>query len=181
MTIEPEEYARTLKKIQADLNLNIEWRGYNGLHFMTKVLTAAGYCYTFNLLKTRDIFNANVLDANYFKEVDNGEQFQQNRNMLSWSLESGYKSNDNYKNYPLRSTEANLQTGATFTYHSVNGNWNVSCDAQSGYKLLLLNPYDWPEVSKKYVQISQGLIYFIKTKPRITGTSNAIRSLQPEV
>lgn len=178
----PEDYASHLRKMRLKYFIDLKWKGYDGtnVYYFAETLSDAGYCHTFNLLNVSEIFNEKVLSPNNFADLEIKEHDDLNRTSNAWSPDTGYSMESTLKTYPLRSLEssANLGFHAEITIDS--DELTIPCEAGSfGYKILFHNPHEWPEFSKKFIQISHNRKYSLIIKPKVTKTSSALRNYEP--
>lgn len=180
-TTEAENYAKTLRDIDGNDYLILNWKGYDGfnVYYITRTLTDVGYCQTFNLLNSTNIFKQNVLSPKYFNDLEFSE-FPLDRSNRLWSLENGYAKDMSFKTYPLRSLDANANSGFQAEITTDSKNLTVPCERGTfGYKVVIHNPHEWPKVSKSHIQLSPNRKYNMVIKPQITKTSKSLKSYQP--
>lgn len=180
----PGKFIEVLDENNVYYHFKLKWKGYSGenVYYVVNTLTDVGYCKTFNLLDSSEIFNTETLSPTFKDGLESLRDFYitqhgvRNRSSKNWSFESGYIKSTNFQYYPLKSMEANANLGLKFDLRNIKDS-NIPCEeGKIGYKLLLHNPFDWPELSKNFIQISPQHSYNIKIKPHITKTSESLES-----
>jgi amiloride-sensitive sodium channel len=139
---------------------NFKWKGYKGhnaFYFM-KVMTDVGFCPSFNLLESSEIFKYDSLDRNFsFLKLPYDDSLD--GKMENWSPEMGYSDDFSFKTFPLRLKVSDANTGFQLRLSLDEKDLNVICEnGTEGYKILIHPPTDWPYMSKNFIQISHTLL-----------------------
>lgn len=182
-TTDPNSYAEILREIRLKVYIALKWKGYHGfnVYYIAETLTDVGYCQTFNLLNSTDIFDKNVLSPTYFEDLEIYEDDGLERVAHLWSPDTGYEKVMSYKTFPLRSLDANANLGFNAEISVSPEDLTVPCERETfGYKVFFHNPHEWPEISKNHIQMSHNRKYNMVIKPQITKTANSLKSYLPE-
>lgn len=178
------EYAARLLNIFVDSfdELNFKWKGYQGknVYYFIQTLTDIGYCNTFNLLRSSEIFRNEVLDPEYLKFTEWIFRNNLDRSSYKWDLRNGYSRQAQYKTYPLRSTKSSSSQGFHLQMSASKKDLKIECEnGTQGYKLMLHHPGDWPHFTNNFIQISHNKKYKIVIKPDIIQTASTLKSYHP--
>jgi amiloride-sensitive sodium channel len=153
---------------------NFKWKGRKGhsAFYFNKVMTDVGYCPSFNLLESSEIFKYDSYDEHlrWFTEVAYDGSLS--KPILNWSPETGYTDDFSFKTFPLRLRVSGANAGFELRLSS-----DAPCRRiTEGSRILIHSPTDWPYMSKNFIQISHNQKYTIVLKPQIITTSPTLKS-----
>lgn len=95
----------------------------------SETLTEDGFCYTFNIASSDQIFNQNILHSDY-NYIENGHKIK------SWCLEKGYSHEENFSEFPWRVLGAGEKTGLEVLLRTKDSDIDHKCRAFSqGFKV----------------------------------------------
>lgn len=97
--LETEEILPLLRRITVSLNettLFCKWRNQisDCGSFFTETITEEGFCYTFNVLDSSELFKEDILAPDFV-------YLKNNKTSTNWTLEKGYQTTDS-ETYPYR-------------------------------------------------------------------------------
>ncbi len=154
-----------------------EFRENSGAERLVEVLTNHGYCYTFNLLRMKDI-----LKPNYTSEYDSKNE-DRSYETRYWKVESGYESYARFLIYPLRNFRANSNSGYLMKFHVKTEADHLPCTEEEShqFKVLVHHPGNWPYFSQKTYKVSFNTKATLVVTPKLTKTEAGLRSYKPAV
>jgi hypothetical protein len=159
-----------------DSNLDIYWQDNWTTKYESTFLMEGGVCQTFNQISANLIFRNNTLDPKFLKQYSLGSS---KRDPQSWSIEDDYSS-DGTNFYPLKSltVEKGLEVfiGADFPLEE-----DTYCRNDPEFiQIALHHP---AEVAPKtsFIKMPFRKSVSLMVKPKITKTSDSLRSYDPEV
>uniref|UniRef100_A0A182NA42 Pickpocket n=1 Tax=Anopheles dirus TaxID=7168 RepID=A0A182NA42_9DIPT len=126
--------------------------------YMKETITEEGICYSFNMMSEQEIFRKNVLhtDHNYMED---------------WYDSTEYSKNDTI---PLHARGAGLQAGLMLFLKQTKKDMDYMCTGFSqGYKLILHDPNEYPQISKHHIRIPISHEVSIALKPQMIVTSQS--------
>ncbi len=158
------------------------WRDSQTDDFYSMAVMEDGLCMTFNQISANLIFRNDTVDPKFLKEL---RQDSSKMKPQSWSIETGYTS-DGMQFYPLKSLNSGPQSGfgvalAIRHLEDLVENLNTHCrDNPEFIKIALHHP---AEVALKtsFILMPFHKIVSIMVKPKITTTSDSLKSYDPEV
>uniref|UniRef100_A0A182PJG9 Pickpocket n=1 Tax=Anopheles epiroticus TaxID=199890 RepID=A0A182PJG9_9DIPT len=123
---------------------------------LKETLTEEGFCYTFNLMAEDEIFRKPALHNEY--------QYTEN-----WSSMT-----DNETAPPLRARGSGLHAGLSLFLKQMKDDVDYICTGFSqGYKLMIHDPAEYPQVSMRNMRIPLGHEISIALKPQMIVTSQS--------
>uniref|UniRef100_A0A1I8Q4T2 Uncharacterized protein n=1 Tax=Stomoxys calcitrans TaxID=35570 RepID=A0A1I8Q4T2_STOCA len=148
----------------------------------TRTYTEDGACFTFNGLRTQDLYRENTFQ--YQKSLNSSapQTLDVIKNLsLSWSLEEGYKAQGVLETYPARVLGSGSTAGCLLTLRGFTNEIDYSCRfVADGFKVLLHSPDDVPNMRKHFVHISMNKDIMIAVKPKMITTSAGIAEYTPK-
>lgn len=157
------------------------WFGVEGSceNFFVKVYTDEGICFTFNSLKSTDLYRENTFQYQLGLEVTKPIMTMFNRS-LSWTLEEGYDPDEGLDTYPARVLGSGFMAGFAMSLQNFASEVDYSCRyVADGFKILLHSPDDMPSMAKHFVHVSMGKDVMISVKPKMITTSAGIAEYEP--
>lgn len=107
---------------------------------------------------------------------------ENNKIFNSWSLERGYKPEDNFNEYPLRTLGAGNNTGLEIFLNIHNKDIDIICrNSAQGFKMIFHTPGEMPQVSYTYVRIPRNYEIVVTIKPNMMTTSEDLRNYSPQM
>jgi amiloride-sensitive sodium channel len=146
-----------------------------------RLLTDDGLCDTFNAIDANLIFRNDTVDPKFIKEYQI-KQKKEGNDPLLWSMEEGYQPAVN--NYPYRSFDSNanglqLELGLSTVWVEA---LRTFCNKNpKSFKLIFNHPAEVPRVSSNRLLIPFNRSLDILITPKITKTSDSLRSYSPSV
>ncbi|XP_041782297.1 pickpocket protein 28-like [Anopheles merus] len=123
---------------------------------LKETLTEEGFCYTFNMMPEEDIFRKSSLHADYTY------------------TESWFSFSENETLAPLYARGAGLHAGLTLFLRQIKEDVDYMCTGFSqGYKLMIHDPGEYPQVSMRNMRIPFGHEISIALKPQMMITSQS--------
>ncbi|KFB52628.1 AGAP010967-PA-like protein [Anopheles sinensis] len=127
--------------------------------YMKETVTENGLCYSFNMLPEEKIFRKSALHNDHTYMED-------------W-FDYTYDDEGTVR-YPFHATGAGLQAGLTIYLFSDKRNVEYVCTGLTqGYKLMLHESSEYPQVSKRHIRIPLGHEMSIAMKPQMITTSKS--------
>jgi hypothetical protein len=138
-------------------------------------------CTTYNSIKADMIFRTETVDPAFLKEY---EIRSVNTMPLLWNMEDGYTKNS-MKNYPLRSFDKGLENGLKIYLYSEKwclNNLDTLCESHPrNVKIALLHPAEIISNQNDYFEVPFNKSVSIIVKPKITRTSESLKSYDSNV
>jgi hypothetical protein len=158
-----------------------EWCENDANQYYSHNLKQHGLCSTYNSIKADMIFRTETVDPAFlsqyeFKWVNTMPQL--------WSMEDGYTKNS-MKNYPLRSFDKGLENGLKIKLYSEKwtlNNIDTLCESHPrNVKIALHHPAEIISNQNNYFEVPFNKSVSIIVKPKITRTSESLKSYDPKV
>jgi hypothetical protein len=159
------------------------WRDSSTDDFYSKVLMEDGMCMTFNQISANSIFRNGTVDPKFLRQF---KQVSANMEPQSWSIETGYTS-DGTHFYPLRALNSGPQSGfavevvATQLLRDEQGNVDKQCRSNPEFIKISLHHPGEVALKSSFISMPFYKIVSIMVKPKITSTSDSLKSYDPEV
>ncbi|KOB64264.1 Gonad-specific amiloride-sensitive sodium channel 1 [Operophtera brumata] len=137
-----------------------------------KVYTSQGLCFNMNGLAAEEMFRNTVQsDYNYSaRDVPS----------RGWSMATGYYSEDNP--FPLRGSENSAYADLMVTLHTHVNDSDGLCNAiNSGYKIYLQHPADFPQSSVYKYAAHHGHVSSLAVSFHVINTSDTLSGYTPEI
>uniref|UniRef100_A0A8W7NZT8 Uncharacterized protein n=1 Tax=Anopheles coluzzii TaxID=1518534 RepID=A0A8W7NZT8_ANOCL len=123
---------------------------------LKETLTEEGFCYTFNMMPEEDIFRKSSLQTDYTY------------------TESWFPFSEHETLTPLYARGAGLHAGLTLFLRQIKEDVDYMCTGFSqGYKLMIHDPGEYPQVSMRNMRIPFGHEISIALKPQMMITSQS--------
>lgn len=119
---------------------------------MARVFGTKGICLSFNLLHQNEIFNTDVVDAEFLEEISSDKDYH--RSAFGWDLENGYTDKTQFRTYPLRSVSSKTDLGFKILFDLMGKTSEIECNYFAGFKVALHFPGDWPQLKNQYIDVS---------------------------
>lgn len=139
----------------------------------SETITEEGICMTFNGLSSGEMFHKSILHTEY-------EYLSETRLSTNWSLEKGYYSSANINPYPVRVLGSGFGAGLYVNLAATNMDVDYHCREAQGFKVLLHNPSEYPQVAKKFIRVTLNRDVTIAIKPQIIKTDNELHEYTPD-
>nr|XP_029732096.1 pickpocket protein 28-like [Aedes albopictus] len=181
----PELYAETNHRVDVvgilrHLSVNVDhtilscWiNGRECNNLFTETLTEEGICFTFNGFSTYDMFRDGVLHNDY-------SYLNEPKNVTDWTVEAGYKPDENLSSHPIRALGSGFGAGLTMQLMAAEDNIEQHCREQQGFKVIVHPPSEYPQVTKKFALVTYSRDVTLAIHPVIMKTSAELRSYHPK-
>lgn len=182
-TADPHDYIKILREINVPLLENgqffNEWKGSlrETQMYFTETVTDAGICLTFNMLHETDIFNVDIVDANFLNQLNNNKKFD--RSVEGWSLEEGYTDETRFRTYPLRSVDSKAELAFKLGLSFLKEKSKNNCNSLRGYKVSFNFPGEWPQLKHNFIDFALKKKNTVIVKPQVITTSKSLKSYTP--
>jgi amiloride-sensitive sodium channel len=171
---------KILDKNGVDFNKFLEWKKMTNSRSL-RLLTDDGLCETFNAIDANLIFRNDTVDPKFIEEYQSEKQKEGNDPVL-WSLEEGY--HQGVSNYPYRSFDSSAN-GLKFQLaidEKTLKSLQTFCNKNPrNFKLIFNHPAEVPRVSSNRLMIPFNRSVVILITPKITQTSDSLKSYDPSV
>jgi amiloride-sensitive sodium channel len=146
-----------------------------------RILTDDGLCYTFNAIDANLIFRNDTVDPKFIEKYQSNQKKEGNDPIL-WSMEEGYQ--PGVSNYPYKAFDSNANS-LKFKL-ALSKKWlkvlRTFCNKNSkSFKLIFNHPAEIPRVSSNRLLIPFNRSLDILITPKITKTSDSLKSYDPSV
>lgn len=101
---------------------------------MARVFGTKGICLSFNLLHQNEIFNTDVVDAEFLEEISSDKDYH--RSAFGWDLENGYTDKTQFRTYPLRSVSSKTDLGFKILFDLMGKTSEIECNYLRASRLL---------------------------------------------
>lgn len=176
--LETDEILPLLRRITVSLNettLFCRWRNAIGdcADFFTETITEEGFCYTFNVLDSTELFKEEVLAPDFV-------YLKHNKSSTNWTLERGYETIDS-ETYPYRVLGPGARAGINIVLKLRDVDLDYICRGPvQGFKVLLHTPGELPRVSKQFFRIPLRQEVVVSVKPNMITTSEGLADYSPD-
>jgi hypothetical protein len=159
------------------------WRDSATDEFNSRVLMEDGMCMTFNQISVNSIFRNDTVDPKFLKQF---KQVSAKMEPQSWSIETGYTS-DGTHFYPLKSLvngpESGFAVEMVVRHHLRDAQGNIDKQCRSNPEFIKIALHHPAEVALKtsFVKMPIYKSVSMMVKPKITTTSDSLKSYDPEV
>jgi hypothetical protein len=158
-----------------------EWCENDANQYYSFNLKQNGLCTTYNSIKADMIFRTETVDPAFLREY---EIKYFNTMPQLWSMEDGY-TKSSMKNYPLRSSDKGLENGLKINLQTEKWclrNVDTLCDSRSrNVKIALHHSAEIISNQNSYFEVPFNKSVSIIVKPKITRTSESLKSYDPKV
>jgi hypothetical protein len=158
-----------------------EWCENDANQYYSFNLKQNGLCTTYNSIKADMIFRTEKVDPAFLTEY---EIRSFNTMPLLWSIEDGYTKNS-MKNYPLRSFDKGLENGLKISLQTEKwflNNVDTLCQSRPrNVQITLHHPAEISSNQNSYFEMPFNKSVTIIVKPKITRTSESLKSYDPKV
>lgn len=139
----------------------------NCSHYFATVLTTEGFCYTFNMISSYQI---------YKPEVSRDLFCQNELNYHSdWNIDHGYL-DQKYESYPFRAFGAGIYSGLSLNLALNESDFDYWCtNGFQGFKVLIHSPADIPRIGKSYFYIPLNSDAVISLDPNVMSASSGLQ------
>ncbi|XP_021711601.1 pickpocket protein 28 isoform X2 [Aedes aegypti] len=142
-------------------------------HLFTETLVDDGICYTFNELLSNETYRTNAISRDF---TSFGTEAVQSR----WSLETGYEPQAGLYAFPRRALSNGFQAGLTVMPMVRKIDQEFLCRGPyTGYKFAVHSPGEIPLTGDKFYRLNTLNSITLTITPRITKTSQELRSVAP--
>jgi hypothetical protein len=148
---------------------------------LLRLLTDDGFCKTFNAIDANFIFRNDTVDSKFIEEYQS-EMEKEGNDPVLWSMEEGYQQGIN--NYPYRSFDENadsLHVKVELNGKSLKRLQTFCNKNPRSFKLIFNHPAEVPRVSSNRLLIPFNRSVVILLNPKITKTSDSLKSYDPSV
>jgi hypothetical protein len=157
------------------------WRGSYTDKYYSVFLMEDGLCMTFNQISADLIFRNDTLDPMFLHQNSKGSPMMEPQ---SWSIETGYTS-DGMQFYPLKSLTAEsgfeVDIGTGYRLEDFHMDIDRHCRLNPEYmKIALHHPAEFA-LKTSFIKMPFNKSVSMMVKPKITTTSDSLRSYDPEV
>jgi hypothetical protein len=139
-----------------------------------------GFCFTFNLVNAHRIFRTETVDPAFLRQY---ELKSFNTMPQLWSMEDGYTKNS-MKNYPLRSLERGMENGLKTSVITDKLSLKEISDlcrkSPQSIKITLHHPAEVLH-ENSFIEVPFNKSVSVVVKPKITRTSESLKSYDPKV
>jgi amiloride-sensitive sodium channel len=160
---------------------NREWCNNVEYEYYSCTFNENGLCMTYNSIKANMIFRTEKVDPAFLRQY---EIESYNTMPQLWSMEDGYKRNS-IKNYPKRSFDSGLENGFKIRLETdmfVIRGIDTACQSHpNNFKIALHHPAEILSNQNKFFEVPFYKSVSIIVKPKITRTSESLRSYDPNV
>lgn len=162
--------------------ITCKFRTYNGdcNEYFQDVMTEDGVCFTFNALTSTMMFTDGINSQIMLKRNVSGI-------IERWTLEDGYDSGyaDNNTSdvylYPYHVLSAGSKAGLRVVMATKEDDMDYVCRGPSqGFKVILHNPNELPQVSGQYFRIPVGQDIRVSIKPNMLQTAKSLKDYSPQ-
>lgn len=168
-------FAQNLQEIQSNFNQHSTCSPMSQTgsvdfdkHF-SMVVTSEGICYSYNMLDYRDLYTSNIASS---------LSYPKHGNRSSWTV-VGYESNDP-ETHPERVMGSGKTAGITLKLTMEKKDVNYACKGTAnGFRLSLHTADESPRIGSHFYKIPFGAETMIAVTPRVTSTSDGLRSYKP--
>jgi hypothetical protein len=149
--------------------------------YYSYTLNENGLCITYNPINSDMIFRTETVDPAFLRQY---ELNSFNTMPQLWSMEDGYTKNS-MKNYPLRSLDKGIENG--YGIRLQISPWSLSnidkvCQSHpENIKIALHHPAEIISNQNNYFEVPFNKSVSIIVKPKITRTSESLKSYDPKV
>jgi hypothetical protein len=146
-----------------------------------RILTDDGRCETFNAIDANLIFRNDTVDPKFIKDYQT-EKKEEGNDPVLWNMEEGYQ--PGISNYPYRSFQCNdngLQLKLAIFKDRLESLQTFCNKNPRNFKLIFNHPAEVPRVASNRLLIPFNRSVVILITPKITKTSNSLRSYDPSV
>ncbi len=146
-----------------------------------RLLTDDGRCDTFNAIDANLIFRNDTVDPKFIEEYQT-EMKDDGNDPLLWSMEGGYQ--PGVSNYPYRSFDGQdngLQYKLAIFKERLESLQTFCNKNPRNFKLIFNHPAEVPRVSGNRLLIPFNRSVVILITPKITKTSDSLKSYDPSV
>jgi hypothetical protein len=169
-----------LKNNAVDLTKYLKWDKKTNPREL-RLLTDDGRCHTFNAIDANLIFRNDTVDPKFIEVYQNKQGWEGNDPLL-WSMEEGYQ--PGVSNYPYRSFDSSgnrLHLELIISKKKLK-NLQTFCNKNPrNFKLTFNHPAEVPRVSSNRLLIPFNRSFVILITPKITKTSDSLKSYDPSV
>lgn len=156
------------------------WR--NGLDFSYHplILTEEGQCSTYNAINAQLIFRNETVDSDFLERYRNEHDFKLNPQF--WSIEEGYTAG-RIKTYPRRTFDIGKENGLKIILKlRENLVQYIDTHCRNNYNSFRISLHHPAEVTSKiYYEVAMNKSASIIIKPKITKTTESLKSYEPSV
>jgi amiloride-sensitive sodium channel len=146
-----------------------------------RLLTDDGLCDTFNAIDANLIFRNDIVDPKFIEEYQS-EMKKDGNDPVLWSMEEGYQ--PGISNYPFRAFDGNansVKLKLAINQKTLK-NLQTFCNKNPrNFKLIFNHPAEVPRVSSNRLLIPFNRSVVIFITPKITQTSDNLKSYDPSV
>jgi hypothetical protein len=146
-----------------------------------RLLTDNGRCETFNAIDANLIFRNDTVDPKFIEDYQNKQKKEGNDPVL-WSMEEGYQ--PGVSNYPYRSFNgitAGLPVELMISEKKLEELQTFCNKNPRNFKLIFNHPAEVPRVSSNRLLIPFNRSVVILITPKVTKTSDSLKSYDPSV
>ncbi|KAL3267548.1 hypothetical protein HHI36_011668 [Cryptolaemus montrouzieri] len=146
-------------------------RNINCTEIFTPIITDDGLCYTFNMLDERNIYT----------ETNQRKYFNHMSRNSDWSIEYGYRKQNNKSTYPRRGFRAGIHNSLVITLFTKKSDVYASCQDFSlhGLKVTLHTPSTIPRPNQISFPTGFDELVAVSVIPALSITSAEIKEYSP--
>jgi hypothetical protein len=157
------------------------WRGSAGHQYITRILMEDGKCMTFNQINQNLLFRNDTVDPNFLQQFQ--FSIDSETDPKSWNIETGYTPN-RMQYYPLKSLRKGMDAGLRVKLE-VFSDYQKTTDTRcrKDYENIEIALHHPAEVALKssFISVPFNKSVSMMVKPKITTTSDSLKSYDPEV
>lgn len=155
-------------------NCYFDNKWYSCDQLFSEILTEDGICYTFNILKSSEVFRETTLQDDY-------KYYHHNYSSPNWSMETGYSKGSPKVTYPFRATFGSEdEVSLRLTLNANDYDRETLCQGpMEGFKISIHSPDELPQLSKDFFRVPLDNVIQFKVQPKMMITSDGLKSYPP--
>lgn len=146
---------------------------YDTKTYFKETFTEVGFCYTFNMLDYKDLYKSFLSEDLRYPKV---------AKRSSWNVFTGYKTDSDYGDYPMRVKQAGVSAGlqVKVAVRKIDKDQIASCGKANGFRVVVHAPDEVPRPKERYYRVLFNTEALIKILPKVVKTSDKLKSYNPK-